>query len=271
MKRQICKYSLIRFQPFAETEEFANVGIVLYLPETKALHFKLLSTKEHGRISQFFEPLNRNIFTHTIQIIEAELQRIQSLSLDSISMKVDFYEELIRSREDIIQYSKSRVLFSTDIVKTLDELFEHYVKRKFVYKEDYEKAMQKRIKDFLKKSGWEREFKNGSIGEEHKYKVQLPFVSRNAQVAIKPIHFRQADSNKLIDHGLTWRMKIQQLCRHGFIQSNHVLFAYDPPEDNRDSLLEAFTDVKSQIEESGIIMVDIKHFEQITDFLSHAI
>jgi len=43
MNRTICQYSLIRFIPFAETEEFANIGIVVYLPETKQLRFKLLS------------------------------------------------------------------------------------------------------------------------------------------------------------------------------------------------------------------------------------
>lgn len=271
MNKKICKYSIIRFQPYAETEEFANIGIILYLPETKELHFKLLSAKEHERITHFFKPLKKEIYTNIIQIIRSELERIQSLPTKLIATKMNVFDELIRPREDIVQYSKNRVLFSNDIAKTLDDLFEHYVKRSFAYKESHEETMRRKIRDLLKQNGLEKQFKQGIIGKEGKYIVQLPFVNQSHQAAIKPIHFRHSDSNKLIDHGLTWLAKVQQLKRYNFIQPNHILFAYNPPENEQGVLFEAFKEIKAQIENFEIIMVDINKTENITHFVCNNI
>ncbi len=54
MIQQVCKYSIIRFQPYPETEEFANIGIVLYATVSKRLEFKLLDTKQHTEGHAFF-------------------------------------------------------------------------------------------------------------------------------------------------------------------------------------------------------------------------
>jgi len=267
MNRQICKYSIIRFQPFVETEEFANVGIVLYAPMTKQLHFKLLSAREHERVTHFFKPLNREIYTSAIQIIRAELEHIQKLLTKSVVSKMDFYDELIRPREDIIQYSKNRVLFSTDVIKTVESLFEHYVKHEFAYQENYEEEMKKRIQSLLKNYGFEKSFKNGYVGDENKYKVHLPFVSTNAQAAIKPIHFKHSDPHQLIEHGLNWLMKITQLKRYGFIDPQNILFTYNPPEKESAKLFNAFNDVQNQIKDAGVVMTNINEESSITEFV----
>jgi hypothetical protein len=267
MNRQICKYSIIRFQPLVETEEFANVGIVLYVPTTRNLHFKLLSAREHERITHFFRPLNKAIYTATLHIMRAELERVQNLLTHASSGKIDFYDELIRPREDIIQYSKNRVLYSTDINQTINDLFEHYVKRDFAHNEQHEEEMRKRIHGLLINCGLQGRFKNDYIGDETKYKVNLPFVGRNRQAAIKPIHFRHPDSNQLINHGVEWMGKITQLKRHKLIEPKNVLFTYSPPENQRGVLFDAFNDVKNQIEDMGILMADINAEEAITQFV----
>ncbi len=271
MNKKICQYSIIRFQPFVETEEFANIGIVLYLPETKELHFKLLSAKEHERITHFFKPLKKDIFTSTIQIIHAELERIQTLLTKPKSIKIDFYEDLIRPREDIIQYSKNRALFSTNIAKTVNDLFGDYVKLNSAHKEGYEQKMQKKIQGLLSDLELKGCFKKASLGEKSKYNVNFPFVSNNHQAVIKPIHFKHSDSNKLIEHGLGWLMKIQQLKRYNFIQPDNVLFAYSPPENKQGVLFDAFRDIKVQIEDFGIVTTDINDSKNITDFVRHYI
>lgn len=266
MNRQICKYSIIRFQPFVETGEFANIGIVLYVPTTKELHFKLLSSREN-RITNFFKPLKKEIYSNIIHIIQDELKRIQNLLKESVVSKTDFYDELIRPREDIVQYSKNRVLFSTDVNATITNLFEHYVKREFAHKERYEEIMAKRIQNLLESRQLEKQFKADFIGKKGKYSVPFPFVNNNHQTAIKPIHFKQPNPNQLIDHGLTWMTKVAQLKRYGFIQPKNVLFAYNAPEQQHDTLINAFNEVKEQIEEVGIVMADINESNVITDFV----
>lgn len=266
MNRQICKYSIIRFQPFVETEEFANVGVVLYVPTTKNIQFKLLSAKEHERITHFFKPLKRDIYTATLQIVRAELERIQDVLRSGINSKMDFYDELIRPSEDIIQYSNNRVLFSTDINQTVNDLFEHYVKRDFAHKEHHEEEMRKRIRALLESYGLEEQFKADYVGDE-KYKVNLPFVDCHRQAAIKPIHFRHPDSNQLINHGVEWMGRIAQLKRYKLIEPKNVLFTYSAPENQRGVLFDAFSDVKNQIEDMGVLMVDINAEDTIAQFV----
>ena len=37
MKNTACLYAIVRFCPFIETEEFANVGVILIAPDAKFL------------------------------------------------------------------------------------------------------------------------------------------------------------------------------------------------------------------------------------------
>jgi hypothetical protein len=264
MNRQICKYSIIRFQPYVETEEFANIGIVLYATASKSVMFRLLRANDK-RVNQFFEPLNKAVFKEVLDITRTELERVAERMTQTFNPKMDSYEELIKPRQDIIQYSQNRVLFSTDINNTLAELYEHYVKRSFVHKEGHEEIMQRRIQVLLKAQGLDNQFKEHDVGEK-KYTVRLPFVNSERKAAIKPIHFTHPDSSKLIEHGLSWLMKVQQLNRYGYINPEHVLFAYTPPEYQRGVLFQAFTDIKEEIERAGIITATIANDEDITGF-----
>ncbi len=88
----------------------------------------------------FFEKLD---FERRLQIA---LDSWQS-AWDTGGLDVDLYAELIRSREDIIRFSDSRVLFSTDPVATVEQLFEHYVQRSFAHEPSYDENMKKQIRE----------------------------------------------------------------------------------------------------------------------------
>ena len=72
-----CQYAIVRFLPYAETGEFANVGIVLTCPQTGYFDFKLL--KRVSRISAFFEELDASIFRNVRKTFTAELTRLRSV------------------------------------------------------------------------------------------------------------------------------------------------------------------------------------------------
>jgi hypothetical protein len=124
---QIFKYSIILFLPYPETGEFANIGIVLYVPALQRLVYKLLNPSQHERITHFFQPLTQDLFGNIVQIIRDELERIQKLLAQTTLMDAEPYNELIRPREDIIRYSENRVIVSTSPENTVAELFEYYV------------------------------------------------------------------------------------------------------------------------------------------------
>lgn len=266
MNKQVCKYSIIRFQPYPETEEFANIGIVLYATASKRLEFKLLETKHYARITHFFEPLNKDVFVQTNKIIHAEIERIKKY-LDETRTNVDLYAELIRSREDIVRFSDSRVLFCTDPATTVNELFEHYIHRSFVYEPSHEEKLKKQVRDLLTRYDLGQKYKDDLIGDPDKFAVRFPFVCKNAKKAvIKPIHFKYEEPTKIIDHGLTWLGRIQQLEKYQFIRPDEILFAYDAPDDSQRTLFAAFNEIKEQIIKEGIEMADIKGKDEIVKF-----
>ena len=52
-----CHYAIVRFMPFIETGEFANVGVVMFAPQARYFGFKLLVNRQ-ARVTNFFEQLD---------------------------------------------------------------------------------------------------------------------------------------------------------------------------------------------------------------------
>ena len=84
MTKFACQYALLRFRPFAETGEFANVGIVMLAPDARFFGFKLL--KKYGRITQLFQELDKKVFLNGRDLFKEELERfaaqLRKLALD---------------------------------------------------------------------------------------------------------------------------------------------------------------------------------------------
>lgn len=269
--KQVCKYNIIRFEPYTETQEFANIGIVLYVPKSRHFEFKLLPLNNHGRITGFFKGLDKVVFQETVRLIREELVRVQKLML-SVHEPDVLYDELVRSREGIVHYSKHHVRFTTAPAETTAELFEHYVHHSFTRTKGHEERMRTRIATLLKEQKLAAHYKHRVIGEGKGYPVRLPFVTECAQPAIiKPLHFQHADSKKLIDHGLQWLATMNQLFRLGVAQPDLTLITYKPPVHADGLLYDSFNDVHEQIRESGVQTLDIDEVEKITEFARESV
>lgn len=126
--KQAFHYNLIRFQPDVETGEFANIGVVVYAPDKHTLAFRLLDPQQHQRITQFFSPLDTNVFQGALELAKTELLRVQKL-LPTVVNPTALHEELIRPREDIIRYALGGLILGEDAGASADELFRRYVQR----------------------------------------------------------------------------------------------------------------------------------------------
>lgn len=126
--KQACKYNIIRFQPYCDTLEFANIGVILYAPTTHEFVFKLLSPNDDARITAFFAKLDKKVLHDTLKLLEGELERVQKLSYSFHDFNL-LYNELIRPREGTIQHSSHNACFTTNPSETVNELFEHYIHR----------------------------------------------------------------------------------------------------------------------------------------------
>ncbi|WP_036183646.1 DUF3037 domain-containing protein [Marinobacter sp. ELB17] len=282
MTRFACQYAIVRFMPYIETGEFANVGVLLWIPKTRHLSFKLLRRK-YARITQFFEELDKAVYLKTMANIEAELFRIQSMLLHNTTtefsghgMEYGFhkgiFDELIRPRETIARFSERRSILSEDPQKTLQELFNYYVGRNFVTREYQETILEKGIKKLLEQSNLARHFSKRKV-EDHLYSVTFPFVEQDddkATKVIKPLFLGQADSTAIIEHGDHWKLKVNQLRKRNLLHGP-VLFPVKGPEDvsSADIRFQAFEEARDSLADDAIEVVLYTEKAKILEFAAH--
>jgi len=281
MSRLACQYAIVRFMPYIETGEFANVGILLWVPKTRYLGFKLLR-KKHARITQFFDELERGVYLKTMANFEIELRRVQGMLENYIT---DFeggdreygfhnglFQELIRPRETIVRFSEQRVALTENPEQTLAELYDYYVGRKFVTKEYQEAILEKGIKQLLEQRDLARHYTKRRI-EDKVYGVTFPFVEQNeghAVRAIKPLFLGQADSTAIIEHGGRWKLKVEQLRKRQLL-NGPVLFPVKGPdiEDSQGIRREAFEETLANLTGDGIEVALYTEQDKIIEFAAH--
>lgn len=127
---QAFRYNLMRFQPDAETEEFAVIGVAVYSPISHQLDYRLLGSHQYQRIHDFFKPIDVRLLPATIQMIETELNRMKKL-ITEVEHPDRLYEELVREREDIIRFAPAGAVMGQQIQDCTNELFQRYIDRTY--------------------------------------------------------------------------------------------------------------------------------------------
>lgn len=61
MKRIAYQYAILRFMPYVETGEFANVGLVMAAPQQGFFAYQL-EEKRYGRLTRFFKDLEASTY-----------------------------------------------------------------------------------------------------------------------------------------------------------------------------------------------------------------
>jgi len=278
MTRFACNYAIVRFMPYVETGEFANVGVLLWIPKQKTLLFKLLRRK-YGRITQFFEELDKQVYLKAMADLDAELHRIEGLLQEGAVVTVNsnleygfhkgIFEEIIRPRETIVCFSEQRAILTENPTETLAALYDYYVGRNFVTKEYQEQLMEKGIKRLLEQENLGKRYQKRKV-QDKVYGVSFPFVEEQDHRAvrvIKPLFLGQADSTAIIEHGGHWRLKVELLRKRQLLHGP-VLFPVKGPEDAKagDHRHEAFEETLQALEGEGIQLVDYEDQRTVLDF-----
>ena len=165
MKKFACQYALLRFRPFVETGEFANVGIVLMAPEARFFGFRLL--KRYGRITQFFHELDRKVYLDGRDLFKEELERfagdLRHLALDGrktqpdLALARNLFNELVRPREAMLQFADQRVVLTDEPKVKLGETLRP-LRRTQLCDQGISGALagKHRPQDAFPRSGWRR-------------------------------------------------------------------------------------------------------------------
>lgn len=275
MKKVACQYALLRFRPFVETGEFANVGVVLLAPEARFFGFKLLN-KRHGRITQFFHQLDRKVYLHGRDLFKEELDRVagemRGRALDGrktqpdVALARNLFNELIRPREAMLQFAEQRVILAENPKAKLGELYDHYVERNFVTREYQERLLENTVRKLLYRTPVGTQFQRGKVGTED-FAVNFPFVKiadGKVQRIIKPLHLAQDDSTRVLTHGGQWVDKVRRLRRRGALPEE-VLFPVTTPRPDTTPFA-AFQEIRDELRAERIEVVAANDEQRIVAF-----
>ena len=276
MNRLACQYAIIRFLPYAETGEFANVGVVLGCPATGYLDARLMPTKRTGRIAAFFEQLDKRIYRDALNYLDDELERIcravrECAGQNHEDLVQQTFSALTRPREALLRFSDTRVVLTDEPGAELDKLFARFVERDFANKPYHDRILERGVRQLLTRANLGEYFKPGEIGNEDLH-IQVPFVHlRDGQpaLAIKPLDLAKAEPNQVFEHGGHWVDRIRRLHRKNLLPGE-MLFAVQEPRLDDTKTRDAADEIIGDLRDEGVKVAVASDIKAIADFAKAA-
>lgn len=275
MNKIPCMYSIVRFSPFVETGEFANVGVIMIALKERFFDFKLVLHR-HARVTRFFEQLEARVYRATMRNLREELERIQVLlrqhgfdkrrRVNDVDFAKALFAEIIRPRETVVKFSEPKAVLAENAKAKLDDLFEFYVERNFVTREYQESVLERGMRRWFNQARILERFERHDLGDDE-YHVSFPFVEckNDAPVkAIKPLHLGHDQPSKILDHGGQWLFRVEQLSKRNVLPEK-LLFAVQGP-DSDGPRGRAFGEIVGSLAEAGATVVTYGEKEKILQF-----
>lgn len=270
MKRFACQYAIIRFLPYAETQEFANVGIVLACPETGYFGFKL-EKRRFGRVAAFFAKLDMKVYRAAIGGFDKELARIAGFVADG-QLRGDelraAFDSLVHPREAIVRFGSVRPTLVESPEEALDQLFAYYVEHDFATPDHQERVVMKRVRALVNSLKLERPFKPRDIGDPDYIHVKFPLVQADdghVLKAIKPFFLAQDEPNKVLTYGGGWVDRVKRL-RSRKLLPEAVLFAVEGPSLSAGPCFEAYEEICAELRGYDVEVIAAAQEQQIRTF-----
>jgi hypothetical protein len=262
-----CQYAIVRFLPYMETGEFANIGVLAFAPKTGYLDFKL-AQGAFPRVTRFFAELDKQVYTRAVDGFAEELAEVRTIAgaLWGKELAV-FGQEVARPRESLIRFSETRAVMTEDPAKELEILYERYVGRNFVNKARREQVMVDAIKRQLRDNKLQQFYKQYTFTEDYR-KIQFPLVwqAEGRHSIIKPLTLDQNDPGKLVEHADEWKRKIQWLLERNRIRQDELMIPIEPPASDNDELKDAYRVAERDLQELGVDLVPFTDTPRIVEF-----
>lgn len=254
----VFKYSVIRFRPFAETEEFANIGVIVTRVIDGKIGFKL-APRRFTRIRQFFDQVAYDAYDDVISYLQIELGRAaEYLPKFSTMHGSEIFNDVTRRRESSILFSNPRVTeHDIELDDLIDKFYDRFVKRENVTY-SREEFLVRDIRRELRRAGINY-FKSVKLNDDV-VPVSFPLAYQAAELrAIKPLAFSQKSPMSVLDHGAHWRRRLGLLLDRRRISPGNVLLAVEPPPAGADiSTMEAFDVARKDLSALPFKVIDVR-------------
>lgn len=227
-------YAIVRFRPYAETGEFANIGVIAVNLATSEMQFRL-APKRFARIGHFFDTKAHQAYSSAIEELRIELPRaIEFLPRNYVRSSTVQFSGLIGSAESSITFSEPRTIKTDlDLDNLIAKLFDRFVRREFDRDEDIEARLTKDIRKKLHQFGI-KHFRTLTVADEIiPIRFPLAYYSSNL-AAIKPLAFDHKNPIHIIDYSAYWKKRLIYHLEKGNIQPGNLYLAIEPPSESAD-------------------------------------
>jgi hypothetical protein len=264
-----CQFAIVRFLPYAETGEFANVGVVLACPAKGYFGFRLMPTKKTARIRGFFEQLDVSIYRNALGYMRDELDRLTVLAAQTLERDAvrQLFLGLVHPRETVVRFSDVRAVMAADPAQMLEKLFSRFVERDFVGKDYNDRLVERSVRELLSKAALRALFSEADIGNEDLH-LTVPFAYKRegrVQLAIKPIDLAKDEASKVFDTGGRLVDRVNRLGKHALLPPQLMVAVRAPLEmDLRVSA--AVEEIESDLRLVGVRVTRADDVETITRF-----
>ncbi|WP_019933886.1 DUF3037 domain-containing protein [Oceanimonas smirnovii] len=266
-------YSIVQFKPYRETDEFANIGVVLCCPSAGYFGF-MINNRSFARINHFFEHLELPVLREAVRYVTRELERVQQLaySLNAESLK-SLFAEVTKNREGIMLFSAARpIMLQGALDDELKALYEHHVGHSFAQKAAPQVLLERQMRQTLVEHELARFYK-GSTLTDGLVEAKIPFVSQGklgVLGAIKPLNLQHDSPTKIIEEGDKWFGKLRRLVGHGVLEAGRVLLPLAMPTANT-KLTNAAKLVADEFKRERMVAINANDEDHLLSFArSHA-
>lgn len=244
MKRAF-HYSIIRFQPFPDSGEFANIGVLVVDTELGEVDFKLARQK-FARIREFFGDEAYDAYKFAIQYLMTEFGYGRRRPFWTKAAAMDLFKLHVRPRESSVIFSDQRtILFDGRIEELTTQLYARFIERRRT--DAGELTLIDDIRDALKTHAI-RGFRAIKI-EDPVVSVRFPIAHRNGELtAIQPLVFNQKTPLAIFDYGAHWKNRLSYLLNKKVLRDQSVMLAVDEPYERfDDASYQAFKEARSEL------------------------
>lgn len=264
-----CQYAIIRFLPYAETGEFANVGVVLACPAKGYFGFKLMPIRRTGRVHGFFEQLDLKIYRDALRYMGEELERLRIMAANAAGKDAvrQLFIGLVHPREALVRFGETRAVMAADPDVMLDKLFARFVERDFVGKEYHDRVLERGVRELLRKAELRDYFNEAEIGNED-LRLPVPFVYERdgqAQLAIKPFNLAKDEASRVFDVGGRLVDRINRLNKHELLPRDMLIAVKEPVRMDR-RVRAAVEEIENDLRNAGVEVVRVDNADAITRF-----
>lgn len=249
-----CLYSIVRFSPYPETEEFANVGVVVCAPKEKYFDFQI-TKRNDSRVRNFFH--DDCIFPIAKDAINQELRIAKTKSTEVVGAQplAQFFNYFTAKRESIFHFSPVRVVMTSNPKAEMERIYNKYVNHADYSKTRREEVLAKELKNSIERiDGLKNVFKSQTING-YFAKFSMPLVAKRNEIitrAIKPLAFEQTEPGKMMEHGDTWIMRVTRAAEENLLDLENVLFTIEEPENPSSGQIKVLDSIKRTMDSKKI-------------------